>query len=422
MSHGAKPATARHVAQFVDARAGRPLWLRAFNAAGRLAPRWPAPSAEAWWRAARAKEPAAGEPTPEAVAALDALVASLDESAALHTLGRISARDDTVRMARTHLRVEQAWRERPALAHDEIPAPVFIVGWPRTGSTALHTLLAVDPRNRTLPYWESFDPVPPASGPDRRIERLERMLSQLERLAPDYHAIHPMAAEMTEECVALFMNHFRTLQFDFQYRVPGYVRWLLAEDARIAYRAYARSLRLVHHFRPGGERFVLKDPTHLVHLEAILTLWPDARIVFTHRDPLRAIPSLCSLYAHTRAIFSDDVDATAIGREVLAGHWPRALDAALALRERIPPGQRADVRHAELRTDPIGTVERVYRALGLALEDDARQAMKGFLAEEAAKPESSHEHSLAGFGLDAGALRARFRAYREAFDLADGEA
>jgi LPS sulfotransferase NodH len=417
MSHGAKSASARHVAQFVDARSGRPLWVKAFNAAGRLAPRWLAPSAEAWWREARAKEPEAGEPAAEAVAALDALVAALRESAALHGLGRFSAKDDTVRMARTHLRVEHAWRERPELADEALPPPVFIVGWPRTGSTALHTLLAADPRNRTLPYWESFDPVPPSHGPDLRIAKLDRMLAQLERLAPDYHAIHPMAAEMTEECVALFMNHFRSLQYDFQYRVPGYVSWLLAEDAQIAYRAYERSLRLAHHFRPGGDRFVLKDPTHLVHLPTILALWPDAKIIFTHRDPVSAIPSLCSLYAHTRAIFSDDVSAAAIGEEVMAGHWPRALDAALAVRERIPPGQRADVRHTDLRADPIGAVERIYETLGFELHDDARHAMKRFLAEEAAKPDSVHEHSLTGFGLEADSIRERFRRYREAFDL-----
>jgi hypothetical protein len=417
MAHGAKAPTAQHVAQFTSAKRGRPLWMRGLNAVGRLAPRWLEPSARAWWEEARAKEPEAGEPTPEAVAGLDALVRSINESAALNAMGRFSAKDDTVRMARTHLRVERAVRATPAIFDAEIPPPLFVVGWPRTGSTALHTLLARDPRSRTIPYWESFDPVPPETGPDRRVEKLERMLSQLERFAPDYHAIHPMAAEMTEECVALFMNHFRTLQYDFQYRVPGYVAWLLDEDARIAYEAYHRSLRLIHHFRPAGERFVLKDPTHLVHLETVLSIWPDAKIVFTHRDPVAAISSLCSLHAHTRAIFSDDVDPFAIGREVMAGHWPRALDAACALRERIPAGRCVDVRHVDLLRDPRGTVERLYAALGLALEDDARAAMLRFLDEQAARPQSVHEHSPAGFGLAPDAIRERFRPYCELFDL-----
>jgi hypothetical protein len=392
--------------------------MRGLNAVGRLFPGWLEPSAEAWWEEARAKEPLAGDPSPEAVAALDALVGSINEDAALNAMGRFSARDDSVRLARTHLRVEQALRAAPQIRDVEIPRPIFIVGWPRTGSTALHTLLGEDPRSRTIPYWESFDPVPPSAGPDRRAESLERMLSQLERFAPDYHAIHPMAAEMTEECVALFMNHFRTLQFDFQYRVPGYVAWLLEQDPQVAYRAYQRSLQLIYQHRPVGDRFLLKDPTHLVHLETVLALWPDAKIVFTHRDPVPALSSLCSLHAHTRAIFSDDVDPIAIGRELLEGHWPRALDAALALRERLAPGQCVDVRHPDLLRDPLGTVERVYAALGEpALDDAARARMRRFLAEEDAKPRSTHEHSPEAFGLRESAIHERFRAYRERFDL-----
>jgi hypothetical protein len=391
--------------------------MRGLNLAGRLAPRWLTPSAEAWWRQARAKEPTAGEPTQEAVEALAVLVASLNESAALNLIGRLSARDDSVRLARTHLRVEHATRKLPATRSDEIPPPLFIVGWPRTGSTALHTLLAEDPRNRTIPYWESFDPVPPRSGPDRRIGEVAKMLSTLERFAPDYQAIHPMAPEMPEECVALFMNHFRSLQLDFQYRVPGYVSWLLAQDADTAYHAYRRSLRLIHQLRPAGERFVLKDPTHLVHLETILSLWPDAKIVFTHRDPVAAISSLCSLYAHTRAIFSDAVDPIEVGREVMAGHWPRALEASILLRERIPAGNCAEVRHVDLLRDPIATVERIYHTLGLPLGDDARAAMRRFLAEESLKPNSVHEHSPQGFGLQPGGIRERFRWYCESFDL-----
>ncbi|MBW2426986.1 MAG: sulfotransferase, partial [Deltaproteobacteria bacterium] len=406
MSHAAGSGRAHHVRQFEDAASTRPPWMRALNAAGRLVPRWIAPSAEAWWAVARAQEPDAPEPGKAAVEALDVLAGALVESGSLNLVGRFSARDDSIRLARTHLRIERLLREQPQIRDHEIPPPIFVVGWPRTGSTALHTLLAEDPLARTIPYWESFDPVPPREGSDRRTERLERMLAQLARISPDYHAIHPMTANRAEECVALFMNHFRTLQFDFQYRIPGYVDWLLKEDARTAYLAYHDSLRLIHYFRPGGERFVLKDPTHLVHLETIYMLWPDAKFVFTHRDPVRALSSLCSLYAHTRAIFSDDVDPEEIGREVFSGHWPRALDAAFALRDRLRPEQFADVRHVDLLRDPIGTVEALYAKLGrLVLQDDARRSMERFLREEAAKPESIHEHSLEGFGLRAEAVR-----------------
>jgi hypothetical protein len=361
MSASAPPA----VGQFTHARAGQPLWMRALNTAGRLAPGALAPSADAWWRGAQAAEPDGGEPAPAARDAAAALAESLRADARLSLLGRITARDEGVRLAATHRRTQRALRERPEIAQLELPAPIFVIGWPRSGSTFLHRLLAMDPDTRTIPYWESWDPVPPRSGPDRRAAQIERMLAQLERLSPAYQAIHPMRADDAEECVALFTNDFRTLQLDIQYRVPGYVRWLLAQDARIAYASYRRQLQLIHFHRPHGLRFVLKDPTHIVHLETLVDLFPQAKLVFTHRDPAAALSSICSLYAHTRAILSDDVDARAIGAEVMAGYWPEAMDRALALRARLDPARCIDVRHADLARDPEGCAAALYGALGL---------------------------------------------------------
>jgi hypothetical protein len=240
-----------------------------------------------------------------------------------------------------------------------------------------------------------------------RAAQVERLLAQLAKFSPVYQAIHPMTAEDAEECVALFMNELRTLQLDIQYRVPGYVRWLLAQDARVAYQAYRRQLQLICHHRPQGVRFVLKDPTHLVHLDTVLSLFPNAKLLFTHRDPAFTISSICSLYAHTRAIFSDDVDPHAVGREVMAGYWPEAMDRALTLRARLPPGTFVDVRHADLARDPLGTVDAIYHSLGLDLTDAARKAMGEFVVRDAAE-RGEHEHSAEGFGLRAEAIRERF--------------
>jgi hypothetical protein len=225
-----------------------------------------------------------------------------------------------------------------------------------------------------------------------------------------------MRADDAEECVALFTNDFRTLQLDIQYRVPGYVRWLLAQDARVAYESYRRQLQLIHHHRPHGKRFLLKDPTHLVHLETLAALFPQAKLVFTHRDPAFAISSICSLYAHSRAILSDDVDARALGAEVMAGYWPAAMDRAQALRERLGPPRCVDVRHADVVRDPLAAASALYAALGLELTDAAREAMRGFVARDAAT-RSEHAHSPEGFGLRGEAIRERFAGYVARFDL-----
>ncbi len=156
---------------------------------------------------------------------------------------------------------------------------------------------------------------------------------------------------------------------------------------------------------------MLKDPTHLVHLETLVERFPDARFVFTHRDPAEALSSMASLVAYTRALFTDDVDPRAVGAELLAGYWPEALERSREIVARLPAERRVDVRHAELRRDPIGTVEGIYAAIGLAFSDEARAAMVSFLADREARPAGRHVHSLEDFGLRREAVRERLASY-----------
>jgi hypothetical protein len=411
-------ASSDDIPQFFDAASSHPLPIRALNRVGRLFVGDQPLTATAVWSTARKGALAECEPTPEAREALSVLLESVAKNVRMNTVGRFSVRDDTVRIARTHLRVHRALRDTREVRTTRLPPPVFIIGWPRTGSTFLHQLLGCDPSSRTIPYWESFDPVPPGPGrPDRRRADLARMLSLLDRIEPRYATIHPMTATSTEECVALFMNDFRTLQFGFQYFVPEYTRWLLEQDASIAYALYEQQLRLIQYHRPHGVRQVLKDPTHLVHLETVVDRFPDARFVFTHRDPAVTLSSICSLVAYTRALFTDEVDPVAIGAEVFGGIWPVALERAGPIRDALPPGRIAHVCHAELVRDPIRTTERVYGDLGIDFSEDARASMRAFVEHEASRRGGRHVHSPEGFGLERAAIRERFSAYCSEFDL-----
>jgi hypothetical protein len=260
-------------------------------------------------------------------------------------------------------------------------------------------------------------PAPPNGAKDERPEQLARVLRQLESISPNYAAIHPMGAEEPEECVALFTNVFRTLQYNVQYRVPGYVDWLQEQDPRIAYRQYRQQLQLVQYHRPHGTRFALKDPTHSVFVETILELFPGARFVFTHRDPATTLSSLCSLYAYTRALFSDDVDAEALGPELLNSYLPATLEHALEVVDRLPAGRVAHVRHVDVRRDPIGTMASLYRDLGMELGEPARAAMQTMLDFERRKPRDIHIHSPDAFDLSVDEVRARMAGYCARFDL-----
>ncbi len=408
----------REIKIFSDVPSTRPLWMRAINTAGRIAPNYKRPSAKLWWDAAIKRQSGdPGKPGEDARQALTALTESINAESKLNLIGKIAAYDDTVRMACNHLRIANLLHDRPEILSTELPAPVFIIGLPRTGTTALHQLMSQDKRSRTIPYWESFDPIPPNEGPDRRVAKVDKMLRQLEQFSPDYHAIHPMTAEMAEECVALFMNELRTLQFDIQYYAPSYVKWLLAEDARIAYEGYLRQLQIIQFYRPTGERLVLKDPTHLVHLDTVLKVFPNAKIIFTHRDPASSLSSVCSLYAHTRAIFSDDVHPHLVGKEIMEGYWPKALDRAQIIRGGLAAEQCVDVRQADLSRDPIATIKNIYEVLRFEFDDAVECSMQDFLQAEAVKNKNSHRHSAEDFGLTVGGIRERFKGYIEDMGL-----
>ncbi len=361
--------------------------------------------------------PAAGDPTPDTREALEVLTESLNEDAALSFIGKIAAWIDCTRMAATHLRVEQALREAPDTDQTELPSPVFVLGLFRSGTTILHRLLGQDPDSRTLPHWESFDPVHTPEGPEPRQRSLERTLKLADIFSPAVRAIHPMDAHQTDECRGMFTNVFRTPQFNVQYRATGYLEWLLAQDATTAYRHHRRQLQLVHRHRPYGKRFVLKDPTHTFFVDAILEVFPNARFLFIHRDPAETISSICSLHAYARSVFSSDVDAHAVGAEVSNSYMMRLLEPAVATVDRLPAGRIAHVRAPDLGRDPVGTIAAAYRELGMELGDEARVAMRADMQAKRENGSARHVHSPEGFGLNPAAIHERFASYCDRFEL-----
>jgi hypothetical protein len=414
---GARPKRDRLVPQFTRSSATHAWWVRAINEiGGNLAPVG-RPNADAWWERAQRLVPNGSDPTPETREALEVFTQSLNEDAALNFIGRIAAWLDCTRMAATHLRVEHALRERPEIVHTQLPTPVFVLGLFRSGTTILHRLLGEDPDNRTLPHWESFDPTPWPEGPVRAQRTLSRFLKMADLVSPNIKAIHPMDAHQTDECRGMFTNVFRTPQLNVQYRATGYLDWLLGQDARVAYRHHKRQLQLVFHQRPYGKRMVLKDPTHTFFVEPILDIYPNARFIFIHREPVSTLSSICSLHAYARAVFSSDVEAHAVGAELLSSYLTQRLEDAVASVDRLPSGRVAHVRAPDLGRDPVGTIANAYTALGMELGHDARRNIREYMIQKKLRPSARHVHGAEGFGLDADAIRGRFKAYCQRFDL-----
>lgn len=400
-----------HAPQFTTPAKTQPWWFAALN--------WvtqplPAGSFDAA-RWVRAEIDRVGEaPADDVWRAFEALVASLESDAQLGSIGRIAAKQDCQRKLAVHLRQRVHVREGHVQAPGDMPPPIYILGWMRSGTTALHRLLAADPDNWWPRHYETMFAAPPA-GDDDRPARTQAVLDELGRISPHYQAIHPMAPRNPEECVNLFTHAFRTPQYAVQYRVPGYLRWLAEQDPGIAYDRYVEGLGVLRHHRGGGQRMVLKDPTHMAFLPSILERFPAAKFVFIHRDPVEVFSSMSSMYAYTRAMFTRHVDPLAIGPELFDEPLLQAHADGLAWCDAAEPGVVAHVRHEDLRRDAPGEVERIYATLGLSWSPAVAAGVRDHVA--APKPRHAHEHAPEAFGLRPGAIRERLRDYLQRFGL-----
>jgi hypothetical protein len=313
-------------------------------------------------------------------------------------------------------------RRHPEIAAGAIRAPMFIVGLPRTGTTILHELLAQDPANRVPMTWEVMHPWPPPEREsyetDPRIARVEQHFAGVDRLLPGFKAMHPMGAQLPQECVALTAHDFASMVFSTTHRIPGYQAWLERADMGWVYASHRRQLQYLQ-WRCPAERWVLKSPGHLWALDALVAEYPDAQIIQTHRDPLKVLASLTSLVTLLRSMASDRVDPFAIGIEWSA-RLAAGLERTMAVRERGLPreAQVFDLHFADLMRDEIGTVRRLYAHFGLALGAEAESRMRRFLADDPRDKHGAHHYTLAAAGLDPGLERRRYSAYQAHFAIA----
>ena len=347
---------------------------------------------------------------------MERLVEALEQEARLTPLGRVMVRRHLVSLLETALLLQ---RDRSsAVGNQSITAPVFIVGLPRTGTTLLHNLLAQDPATRVPLTWEAMFPAGYPESPSalRKTKwKASARLAMANRIAPDFRRIHPVGFDRPEECVALMAPGFTSALFHTLYRVPSYQDRFESARQTPGFEMHFRVLQQLQ-YRRGTRRWVLKGPAHLFSLEALLRRYPDARLIQTHRDPLRAIPSIASLNATLRRAFSSQVDPVEIGRDC-ARRWHGALERFLCRRDSLPPDRVVDVAYAELSASPIATVERIYDHLGWPYPATARAAMQEYLTANPRNARGVHRYSLPAFGLDARQETQRFARYCERFDI-----
>jgi hypothetical protein len=318
-------------------------------------------------------------------------------------------------IARLH--TQRGWIQHPPAAQAPIRNPLVITGIPRTGTTALHKLLSMDPQFQGLEHWLTEAPMirPPraswASLPAYRnsVANLEAYFT----LMPQMRTAHDMVADEVDECLEILRQSFVSNRFGAGTFIPSYDRWFFAQSERPSYRRYADVLRLIGADQPG-KRWLLKNPGHIAGIDALFEVFPDACVVQTHRDPLTAIPSLCSVLHMSRRMFEgDSARADVIGpRE--CSYWRQALDRTQGARDRRPT-QFFDIDHRRFVADPLGTIRDLYAHFALELSESAEQAMGGWISASPTSRHGEHHYDVARFGITAGDIRATFAEYRAQF-------
>lgn len=353
---------------------------------------------------------------------LDRLVDGLEHEAHLTELGAVIAPEILTMYLTNRLQITDWHRRHPEMGRSAVTPPVVMIGMGRTGTTILHDLLGQDPANRVPRTWEVDRPCPPPEtatyDTDPRIAEVEATIEAANRAHPEFKAMHPSGARLAQECIRMTGGEFASLIFLSQYRLPAYQRWLTNEaDLAPAYRWHRRFLQLLqwHH---GGDRWVLKSGAHLWALPALVAEYPDAVFIQTHRDPMRIIPSLASLFATVRRTSSDDVSLAAVAEEWAAPILD-ALDRSVDARETglIPNDRVIDVPYQAFLADPIGTIRAIYERWDAELDPEVETRMRAFLADNAQDKHGTHRYSFADTGLDGGAILEQSRRYREYFDV-----
>lgn len=396
----------------------RPLFVRAYNlaASDRSAGEFTVQSVLA---EARRTTGLSDFGEPSFLEPLGVLLESLDREAKLHPLGRTIMRGRIVAMLGNRLRIEAMYAAHPEIEAIRIERPIVIAGLQRTGTTMLHRLLAADPRARALMSWEALNPAPLAGeGENGSFHR--RAIAKggelgLEVLSPDFFAVHPVEGDAPEEDVLLLDHAFVSQAPEATSYVPSYARWVETHDARPSYRYLARVLKALTWQRPG-KFWVLKTPHHMEFLDELLSVFPDAVVVQTHRDPQATMGSFCSMVAHGRGVFSEHVDPREVGT-----HWlrkvRRMIDRSLAVRDARGGTSFVDASYYDICKDPIAEVRRIYAEAGMELTSEAEAAMRAVSERDVQNRYGKHDYRTRDFGLSPTLIEETFADYRARFSI-----
>jgi hypothetical protein len=351
------------------------------------------------------------------------LLRAVEDEAELHFFGRLWTRQDFLQFLETRLHIEATYAAHPQIEDEVIDRPVFVTGLPRSGTSILFELLAQDPQFMAPANWEFVFPCPPPEAAtyrsDPRVPRAHDLITQMGRVAPTFNAMHELGAWIPNECGIAFRLTFRSQYLAATLQVPSYAAWLFAADQRPVYEYYRRLLKLLQWKNPRGH-WLLKAPEHQSFMPTLFEVFPDARVIVTHRDPVKAQGSVTNLMGTLYWMRSDKpFDAEAFEQlltpEGVAARLEQMIDWIDS--GALPAAQLTHSRYADLLQSPIEALRALYAHAGFEFTDEARSAVARYLA---AKPQG--KFGVHRYDVDQNdRTRQLFARYQRYFDVPSEE-
>lgn len=357
-----------------------------------------------------------GEPALSPV--LERMVQAINEEGRLSERGAAGRSQHMVHLLANRLRLTNMLKATPALATAPLGRLVVIVGLPRSGTTKMHRMLTRDEQFNTIMTWECLSPVPLSSDADERKMRMqigEGFCNAFKTYFPEFYAVHPIEAHEPEEDMVLMQHSFLTESLDAEMRVPGFIEWLKSQDHAPMYRQFGLFLRaLADQHGKVGQPWLLKGTYHGIYLDVLLKVFPDARIIYFHRDPVATIASYASLVSKMRRMLSDEVDNREVGQELLR-YWSWHQHRMLQVRDSLPDGSILDVSYSDVVRSASSVAERMYEFAGLELTSTARAAMAAWETENAQHRHGKHEYVTTEYGITDAQIADACAEYRRRF-------
>lgn len=348
---------------------------------------------------------------------LESLLCAVQDEADLNYRGNLLLDELLLQLLSNRLQVSDWVKRYPEILDEKVKRPLIILGLPRSGTTLLHHLLAIDPVNRFLRRWETNEPCPPPEllhrYEDPRIQKARQYSKWLLRIAPELKKINALNLSTggPEECYKLLQHEFKSTTFSYYFGIPGYCKWFIQSNKRSAYEYHNLLLKLLQ-WRSPNERWILKAPVHLFGLRELLIQYPDAQLIFIHRNPMDSLASFISMFHTLQSTFTN-MAATSDLAELALSLYSYIINNVLVKENSPAIKNRYDLRYDDLVKDPASSVKHIYRHFGLNTGSAYEQRMQVWLRNNPQHKHGKHVYSLESFGLQPQEVMEQLGVYQE---------